>query len=277
LNSLPERLSDEADDADVLVLPGDTPLLEQSTLAALLEQHSTTGASATMLTAMAPDPTGYGRVVRDKHGRVRRVVEQRDATLEEREIDEVNTSVYVFRTSLLGTALRRVTDANDQGEIYLTDVIEILADTGHLVETVQAPDVGWAVGVNDRSQLAVAEAELRRRFNEKLMLSGVTMVDPKSTYIDSGVTVAADVTIHPNTRMQGTTRIASGCEIGPDTTLLDCTVGEGAIVTRADGRMAVIGAGAKVGPYVVLEPGSEIAAGASVGPFFRATDQSPEQ
>ena len=215
LNSLPEELSDEAEEADVLVLPGDTPLLEQSTVAELLRTHTSSGAAATMLTAMAPDPTGYGRVVRDKHGRVRRIVEERDATMAEREIVEVNTSVYAFRSSLLGAALRRVTDSNEQGEIYLTDVVEILADAGHRVETVVAPDVGWAIGVNDRAQLALAEAELRRRINEKWMLAGVTMIDPASTYVDSDVVLATDVCHSPQHSPAGRDDSGRGCRDWP--------------------------------------------------------------
>jgi bifunctional UDP-N-acetylglucosamine pyrophosphorylase / glucosamine-1-phosphate N-acetyltransferase len=269
LNSLPEDLSDETEDADLLVLPGDTPLLERSTVAAMIERHRSTGAAATMLTAIAPDPTGYGRVVRDKNGRLLRVVEDRDASDDERAIDEVNTSVYCFRTSLLGASLRRITDNNDQGELLLTDVIEILADAGHRVESVMAPDVGWAVGVNDRAQLAVAEAELRRRINEKWMLSGVTMIDPLRTYIDSGVRLANDVCIHPNTRLQGSTQVGEGAEIGPDTYLMDCSVEAGAVVSRTDGREASIGSNAHVGPFVVLEPGAEVAPGQTVAPFTR--------
>lgn len=268
LNSLPSEMSDENEDADVLVLPGDTPLLEAETVAELIAKHRSSGAAATLLTVEPLDPTGYGRVLRDKSGRIRRIVEQRDANTEELEIHEVNTSVYCFRTSLLGTALRKITDQNDQGELLLTDVIQILADAGHLIDSVVAPDVSWAVGVNDRVQLAAAEAELRKRINDKWMMSGVTMIDPAHTYVDMDVELGTDVCLHPNTRLQGTTRIASGAEIGPDTQLLDCSVGEGAIVTRTEGKNAVIGDGAKVGPYVVLEPGAEVERGARVGPFM---------
>jgi bifunctional UDP-N-acetylglucosamine pyrophosphorylase / glucosamine-1-phosphate N-acetyltransferase len=269
LNSLPEEMSDENEEADVLVLPGDTPLLEASTVSELIDQHRRSGAAATLLTVAPINPTGYGRVLRDKNGRIRRIVEERNATDEERQIKEVNTSVYCFRTSLLGTALRKITDANEQGELLLTDVVEILAEAGHLVDSVVAPDVSWAVGVNDRVQLAAAEAELRKRINDKWMMSGVTMIDPAHTYVDMDVQLANDVCLHPNTRLQGTTRIGSGAEIGPDCQLLDCVVGEGAVVTRTEGQHAVIGEGAKVGPYVVLEPGSEVAPGTKVGPFVQ--------
>lgn len=268
LSSLPAEVSDETEDADMLVLPGDTPLLDSQTVAALLKQHRETESAATILTVKAPDPTGYGRIVRDKNGRVRKVVEQRDTTPEEAAIDEVNTSVYCFRTSLLGVALRRIDDNNDQGELYLTDAIEILASAGHRIETMVAPDIAWAVGVNDRSQLATAEAELRRRINHKLMLSGVTLVNPEATYIDMDVKVGTDVTIYPGTHLRGTTSIGSGCEIGPDVMLTDCVVGERAAVSRTQGVEATIGDDAQVGPYVVLQSGTEVAPGAKIGPFL---------
>jgi bifunctional UDP-N-acetylglucosamine pyrophosphorylase/glucosamine-1-phosphate N-acetyltransferase len=267
LSALPAEVSDETEDADMLVLPGDTPLLDSKTVAALLKQHRDTNAAATILTVRAPDPTGYGRIVRDKNGRARRVVEERDTTPEEAAIDEVNTSVYCFRTSLLGVALRRIDDRNDQGELYLTDAIGILADAGHRIETMVAPDIAWAVGVNDRSQLAAAEAELRRRINHKWMLAGVTMVNPEDTYLDMDVTLAPDVTLFPGTRLEGATRVGGGSEIGPDVRLTDCSVGERVHIANARGREATIGDGATVGPYVVLESGAEVEANAKVAPF----------
>jgi bifunctional UDP-N-acetylglucosamine pyrophosphorylase/glucosamine-1-phosphate N-acetyltransferase len=267
LSALPANVSDDVEDADMLVLPGDTPLLESSTVAALLQKHRDSGAAATILTVEPPDPTGYGRVVRDKHGRVRSIVEQRDATEAEAAINEVNTSVYCFRTSLLGVALRRITDSNDQGELYLTDVIQILAEAGHLIETMVAPDVAWAVGVNDRSQLATAEAELRRRINEKWMMAGVTMIDPLQTYIDVNVKLAPDVTLAPGVRLQGATSIGTGSEIGPGTHLVDCFVGERVVISGTQGRDASVGDDARVGPYVVLRPGAEVVSGETVAPF----------
>ncbi len=276
LASLPEQLSDEAEESDVLILPGDTPLLRSTTVAELVERHQSSNAAATMLTVEVDDPTGYGRIVRDKNDRVRRIVEEADATEAERLITEINTSVYCFRTGLLGPALRRITDANAQGEFYLTDVIEVLADAGHRVDAVVATDAVQAAGVNDRVQLADVEAQLRQRINSKWMKAGVTMIDPSHTYVDVGVELAEDVTLLPNTRLQGTTAVARGAEIGPDTQLVDCAIGEGAIVKKTDGRQATVGARAQVGPFAVLEPGSEVAAGAIVGPFFRAASEDEE-
>lgn len=266
LNALPAEVGDDAEDADVVILPGDTPLLEAGTVAELVRQHRESGAAASLLTVRAPEPTGYGRIVRDDRGRVRRIVEERDATEEERRIDEVNTSVYCFRTSLLGMALRQVTDGNDQNEFYLTDAVQVLADAGHRVETLVAPDIAWAVGVNDRAQLAAAEAELRRRINDRWMRKGVTMVDPLTTYIDLDVVLDEDVCILPGTRLQGSTVIGRGAEIGPDVHLVDCEVGAGAVVRRTDGVGAAIGEGARVGPFVALQSGDEVAAGAVIGP-----------
>jgi bifunctional UDP-N-acetylglucosamine pyrophosphorylase / glucosamine-1-phosphate N-acetyltransferase len=269
--SLPAQVSDEADNADILILPGDMPLLESDVVTQLVNHHRDSAAAATVLTVTPDDPTGYGRIVRDRNGRVRKIVEQRDADEEQRAINEVNTSVYCFRTSLLGTALRRITTENAQGELYLTDAIEILSEAGHPVETVAAAGVAWAVGVNDRAQLAVAEAELRRRINDRWMRAGVTMVDPANTYIDFDVEIAEDVTINPGTRLRGNTKIATGSEIGPDAELIDCTVGSGVKMLRVQGNLASVGDGAQVGPYCVLEPGSRVEANVKVGPFARVT------
>jgi bifunctional UDP-N-acetylglucosamine pyrophosphorylase/glucosamine-1-phosphate N-acetyltransferase len=264
--------ADELDDADadVLVLPGDTPLLRASTIAALVEAHRATDAACTLLTARMADPTGYGRVVRGRDDRVDRVVEHRDATDAEREIDEVNTSIYCFRASVLGPALRRISPENSQGEYYLTDVIEVLAGAGYRVSAVVADDSADTQGVNDRLQLASAEAELRRRTNEAWMAKGVTMLDPVRTYVDATVSLAPDVTLFPDTILQGRCVIGAGTELGPNTRLVDCIVGDGCVLENTVGRDAEVGAGAHLGPFAVLEPGSSVAAGARPGPFYTA-------
>jgi bifunctional UDP-N-acetylglucosamine pyrophosphorylase/glucosamine-1-phosphate N-acetyltransferase len=262
---------DDDDDGDVLVLPGDTPLLRPSTIAMLVREHRMTEAACTILTATSEDATGYGRVVRGKDDRVVRIVEERDATDEERAITEWNTSIYCFRRSVLAPALRRLTPDNDQGEYYLTDVVEVLHDAGYAVVGLVMPDDAEAQGINDRQQLAHAEAELRRRINAAWMRAGVTMVDPERTYIDNPVRLSPDVTIFPGTLLQGETVVGEGAELGPDTRLVDCTVGSGAIVERTVGRHADVGAGAIVGPYAVLEPGAHIEPGARTGSFYTAT------
>lgn len=259
------------DDADLLVLPGDTPLLRPATIAGLVGHHRRSGAAATMLTARLGDPTGYGRVVRDRSGNVARVVEQRDASEAERAIDEVNTSIYCFRHALLAPALRRIDDDNDQGEYYLTDVIGVLHDAGYLVASLVCDDATEALGVNDRSQLAVAEAQLRRRTNARWLAAGVTMVDPDRTYVDVTVELAPDVTLFPGTILQGRTAVGRGAEVGPDTRLVDTVVGAGAVVANTVGRDAEVGADAVVGPFASLEPGSSIGSGQRTGPFYTAT------
>lgn len=267
---------DDDEDADIVVLPGDTPLLRPPTLAALVRTHRTADAAGTILTARLADPTGYGRVVRGKDGRVRCIVEEADATDEEREIDECNTSVYVFRRSVLAPSLRRLSPENVQGEYYLTDVVGVLHDAGYTVVTMVAADPIEAAGVNDRAQLAAAEAELRDRTNERWMRRGVTMLDPERTYVDASVQIGTDVTLFPGTLLQGATVIAGGAEIGPDTRLVDCVIGEDAVVEQTVGRQAEVGAQARVGPFAVLNPGSRVAPSEVVGPFTVRTDEEEQ-
>jgi bifunctional UDP-N-acetylglucosamine pyrophosphorylase/glucosamine-1-phosphate N-acetyltransferase len=265
---------DDEDDGDVLVLPGDTPLLRPQTIAALVTAHRQSDAAATLLTAVIDDPTGYGRVVRGKDERVARIVEHKDATDDEREINEVCTSIYCFRRGVLAPSLRRLTPDNAQGEYYLTDVIGVLYDAGYNVVSMVAADPMETAGINDRSQLAIAEAELRDRTNDRWMLQGVTMLDPERTYIDATVELGTDVTLFPGTVLQGRTVIESGAEIGPDTRLVDCTVREGAVVEQTVGRLAEIGAGAQVGPFASLAPGSRVAPGIVTGPFFAGESEA---
>jgi bifunctional UDP-N-acetylglucosamine pyrophosphorylase/glucosamine-1-phosphate N-acetyltransferase len=268
LTGLPDDDLDglDADDGDVLVLPGDTPLIRPETLAGLVVEHRVSGAACTLLTARMQGE--YGRVVRDKNGLVRRIVEHRDADEAERAIDEMNTSIYVFRRSLLAPALRRISPDNTQGELYVTDVVAVLAEAGHPVVSLVAPDADETQGVNDRAQLAVAEAELRRRTNEHWMREGVGIVDPGATYVDTTVELAPDVVLFPGTVLQGATVVGAGTEIGPATRLSDTRVGSGAKVNETVATLAEIGDDAVVGPFAVLEPGSRIGSGVRTGPFY---------
>lgn len=261
---------DDLDDGDVIVLPGDTPLLRAETISTLVREHRSSGAACTVLTAESADASGYGRIVRGKDDSIVRIVEERDCTPEERSITEWNTSIYCFRRSLLAPALRRLTPDNSQGEYYLTDVVEVLADAGYAVVPVLAADAGEAQGINDRRQLAIAEAELRRRTNERWLRLGVTFLDPESSYIDATVQLAEDVTIFPGTLLQGETVVGEGAELGPDTHLVDCVIGASAVVRQSVGRQADVGAGAHVGPFAVLEPGSHVSPGARTGAFYTA-------
>ena len=263
LTGLPDDEGD--DDGDVVVLPGDTPLLRPATLAGLVRQHRASGAASTLLTAMLDDPTGYGRVVRGRDDTVARVVEHGDAVGEELDVHEINTSIYCFRRSVLAPSLRRLSPANAQGEYYLTDVIGVLYEAGHNVGSLVVQDLMEVAGVNDRAQLAVAEAELRDRINERWMRRGVTMWDPERTYIDVDAVVEPDVVLLPGVILQGSCVIGSHAEIGPDAHLVDTVVGEGATVASSVCRRSSIGADARVGPFAVLEEGDEVPAGGVVG------------
>ena len=261
-------LPDDPEEGDVLVLPGDAPLLRKGTIDALVAQHRRSDVAATVLTMRASDPTGYGRVVRGKEDRVVRIVEQGDATEDELEINEVNTSIYCFRRSVLAPALRRLEPDNAQGEYYLTDVVGVLSSAGYAVDGLVVDDPLETAGVNDRLQLAVAEAELRRRTNESLLRSGVTMLDPANTFIDTTVRIGQDVTLFPGSLLQGDTVIGDGSEIGPHTRLDDCTIGSNCVIENSTARLATVGNDAYVGPYAVLGPGSEVPANQRTGPFY---------
>ncbi len=269
LTGLDDEIDTDLDGGDVIVLPGDTPLLRPATIAALVAEHRESGAAATILTARVADPHGYGRVVRGRDGRVQQIVEQVDADESQRQIDEINTSIYCFRRSVLAPALRRLSpEGNAQGEYYLTDVVAVLHDAGYPVGSVVADDPGEIAGVNDRAQLAAAEGELRRRTAAGWLARGVTMVDPDRTYIDATVELAADVTLFPGTLLQGRTVVGRGSEIGPDTRLVDCVVGADCVVEQTVGRDAEVGDGATVGPFASLEPGAQVGPGLRTGAFY---------
>ena len=268
LTALPEAYAAGGEDGDLVVLPGDTPLVRPSTLAALVRAHRSSDAAATLLTARLADPTGYGRIVRAKGGDVARIVEHADATVEERAIDEVGTSIYCFRHAVLAPALRRVSPDNAQGEYYLTDAVAVLHEAGYPVAAVEAPDGGEAAGVNDRAQLAAAEAELRGRINERWMRRGVTMTDPGQTYVDAQVVLDEDVTLLPGTVLEGATTVGRGAVVGPSSRLVDCEVGAGARLEQVVATASIVGEDAVVGPFAVLAPGSRLAAGTRTGPLF---------
>jgi bifunctional UDP-N-acetylglucosamine pyrophosphorylase/glucosamine-1-phosphate N-acetyltransferase len=236
---------------DVLVLSGDTPLLTPELLAELVATHRAEGAAATILTATPPDLRLYGRIVRDADGSVLRVVEGTDATPEELEIGEINSSIYAFRSDALWSALERLQPKNVQGELYLTDTIAALVDAGERVAAHIAPDPDETEGVNTRVELAHAAAVLRDRINTQHMLAGVTIVDPAATWIDPSVEIAEDVTINPFTVLRGRTRIGEGAEIHPHTVAVD----------------AVIGPRAIVGPFCYLRPGTRLGEASKAGTY----------
>jgi bifunctional UDP-N-acetylglucosamine pyrophosphorylase/glucosamine-1-phosphate N-acetyltransferase len=250
-----------------LVLPSDAPLVRAETIAKLATRHRLEDAAAAVLTARVPDATGLGRVVRDKDDRVARIVEAADASPEELEIDEVNTSIYCFRRNLLAPALRRLSPENAQGEYYLTDAVSVLREAGHKVIALSAEDPGEAIMVNDRAQLADAEAELRSRINRRWMREGVTMVDPDRTYVDATVELEPDVRILPGTILEGRTSIGAGSVVGPDCHLVDAIVGERVRMSKAVVLDAEVGDDCNVGPFAYLRPGTRLAAGAKVGTY----------
>lgn len=255
------------DDSTVVVLPGDTPLLRAETLDDLVAAHVANGHAATVLTSMMDDPTGYGRVIRAADGNVGAIVEQRDAGPEALAVNEINTSIYAFRRDLLGPALRHLSPDNAQGEYYLTDVIGSLAGMGHRVGAVSAPP-GETQGVNDRWQLALAERELRARTNRYWLLNGVTMLDPRQTFIDVTVELGRDVTLYPGTMLHGSTVVDNGCNLGPDSRLIDCRVGQRVAIQYSVAEGVVFGNGAKVGPYAALSRGAVVEADEVTGPFY---------
>jgi bifunctional UDP-N-acetylglucosamine pyrophosphorylase / glucosamine-1-phosphate N-acetyltransferase len=253
-------------DGTVLVLPGDAPLLRTETLRRLVEQHRSSGAVATLLTAVLPDPTGYGRVLRRLSGEVDAIVEHRDATEEQRAVAEINTSVYAFESGPLRDALSRLSAANAQGEEYLTDVIAAFVDKGLPVGALTAAAVETA-GVNDRVQLAAAARAYNDRLLADWMRAGVTVLDPAATWVDADVELAPDVTLRPGVQLHGRTRVETGAEIGPDCTLTDTVVRAGARVIRAVCVGAEVGPGASVGPFAYLRPGATLGPAAKVGTY----------
>ncbi|MGY1849368.1 MULTISPECIES: bifunctional UDP-N-acetylglucosamine diphosphorylase/glucosamine-1-phosphate N-acetyltransferase GlmU [unclassified Blastococcus] len=251
----------------VLLVNGDAPLLRAATVARLVDEHLRAGNVLTVLTAEVADPTGLGRIVRDADGRVRAIVEQRDATPEQRAIREINAGVYVGDAAVLRSSLGRIDAGNDQGELYVTDVLGLLVGDGAPVGGVRAEDPDDVLGCNDRVELAARRRTLNDRVLAELMRSGVTVVDPLTTWVDVTVTVGRDAVLEPGTHLQGVTSVGDAAHVGPDTTLVDTEVGEGATVVRAHAVGARIGPRVSVGPFAYLRPGTDLAAGAKVGTF----------
>ena len=251
----------------VVVVPGDAPLLTGPTLAALVAEHERTGAATTLLTALVDDPTGYGRVVRDGTGRVRAVTEHKDADEATRLVREVATSVYAFTAGPLRDALGRLSTDNAQGEEYLTDVVGLHAGDGLGLHAVVATDSGETAGVNDRVQLSRAARALRDRIVRDHLVAGVAVLDPETTWVDADVVLEPDAVLLPGVQLHAGTIVRRGAVVGPDCTLTACEVGEGASVVRSHAEGAVVGAGATVGPYSYLRPGTRLGAGAKVGAY----------
>jgi bifunctional UDP-N-acetylglucosamine pyrophosphorylase/glucosamine-1-phosphate N-acetyltransferase len=250
-----------------LILAGDTPMLTSDSLSQLLAAHHAGGFTASVLTAEHPDPTGYGRIIRGDDKSLVRIVEECDADDLQREIIEVNSGVYAFDAAKLSAAIGKLKADNSQGELYLTDVIEILRSDGGTIAPVLIDDFIEILGVNDRVQLAESAALLRDRINEDLMREGVTIVDPLSTWVDATATVESDVILMPGTAITGKTTVATGAVIGPRTTLHDCTVARGARVLESQCTDSIIGESVNVGPYTFLRPGTKLLKGSKAGAY----------
>lgn len=251
----------------VVVLSADVPLLDAATVHHLVQTHRDAGNSLTLLSAILDNPTGNGRILRDTDGAFHGIVEQKDGTPAQLEVREVNAGVYVFDVPALRTVLASIGTDNAQQEMYLTDAAAGIQSAGGSIAAVPVTDHWLVAGINDRVQLGAAALELNGRIVRGWQLAGVTVTDPATTWIDVTATLAADVEILPGTQIKGATVIESGATIGPDTTLVDCEVGEGATVKRTDATLAVIGAGASVGPFAYLRPGTLLGAGGKIGTF----------
>jgi bifunctional UDP-N-acetylglucosamine pyrophosphorylase/glucosamine-1-phosphate N-acetyltransferase len=250
-----------------LVVCGDTPLITSETMEALIRQHEQENAKATLLTAKAEDPTGYGRVLRNAEGTVEKVVEHKDAAEEERAVKEINTGTYCFDNQTLFKALKRVNNNNAQGEYYLPDVIEIIKNDGETVAAYQTPEFDETIGVNDRVALSEAERIMKERINRHHMKNGVTIIDPSQTYIGPVVEIAQDTVLKPGTVLSGSTRIGEACTIGPNTEITDSTIGNRSTIRQSVVSESVIGNDAAVGPFAHIRPQSELGNEIKIGNF----------
>ncbi|RKQ33027.1 bifunctional UDP-N-acetylglucosamine diphosphorylase/glucosamine-1-phosphate N-acetyltransferase GlmU [Oceanobacillus halophilus] len=258
-------LSDK--DGTTIVVCGDTPLITNTTFEALFEHHEKEGASATILTAKADDPAGYGRVIRNAENEVERIVEHKDANDAELQVSEINTGTYCFDNQALFAALKEVSNDNAQGEYYLPDVIEILRGKEEKVSAFMTEHFEETLGVNDRVALAKAEKIMKKRINEKHMRNGVSIIDPDNTYIQSNVTIESDVVIHPGSVLKGSTIIKEDAEIGPNTEITNCQVGEGTVIKHSVASDSNIGQHVNIGPFAHIRPESVVGNGAKVGNF----------
>lgn len=251
----------------VVVTYGDVPLLRSETLKELIAVHELDGNAVTVLTTNIADPGAYGRIVRNAAGEVTAIVEAKDATDEQLAITEINSGIYAFDAAVLRDSLKQVTTDNSQGEKYITDVLEIARNAGHRTSALAIEDRWEVEGANDRVQLAQLGRKLNDRLLEMHMRNGVTIVDPATTWVDVTVTIENDVTVLPGVQLQGTTSIATGSTVGPDSTLKNITIGAGVIIERTHGSESMIDAGATVGPFAYLRPGTHLHEDGKIGTF----------
>lgn len=250
-----------------VVICGDTPLVRSETVEAMIALHTARGAAATILTAKLENPTGYGRIIRGSDNGVLRIVEHKDCSAEELAVQEINTGTYCFDNRKLFQALDQVTNQNNQGEYYLTDVIGILQRDGNAIAAYLVEDPAEAIGVNDRIALGEAERFMRLRINAQHQTNGVTLIDAGQTYIDSDVTIGADTVIYPGTILRGQTIIGEDCVIGPATELSNSNIGSGSTLRQTVADNAEVGEGCSVGPYAFLRPGTKLGNNVKIGDF----------
>lgn len=250
----------------VMIVCGDTPLLQASTLKGLLNKHINTNAQVTILTADIANPQGYGRIIRENN-QVKAVVEEKDATNEEKVVTEINTGSYCFNSQFLQDYLGKLTNNNAQGEYYLTDLIKLAKDANLKVEAFLLEDIRESLGINNRIQLAEAEKILKARVLEKLMLAGVTIVDPQSTYIEDTVEIGPDTIIYPGTILEGRTLVGEDCLIGPGVRMVDSVIGNNCKVQNAVLLESTAKNNCKIGPFAYLRPGAILEDNVKVGDF----------
>lgn len=254
-------------DGQLVVMCADTPLIQSKTIKNLLKYHIKNKNSATVLSGIIKNPFGYGRIVRDTNGKVSCIVEEKSATEQEKQIKEINSGIYCFDLKVLWQSLDKVDNKNNKKEYYLTDVIKILNKQGYKTDAVALVDEEEILGVNDRKQLSIAEKILRSRKNDELMASGVTIVDPKTTYIDSDVIIGQDSIIKPNTFIEGKTKIGNNCVIGPNTTVIDSVIDENVFITYSYVKESEINKDVIIGPFAHLRPKSILKEKSKVGNF----------
>ncbi|MBT2735292.1 bifunctional UDP-N-acetylglucosamine diphosphorylase/glucosamine-1-phosphate N-acetyltransferase GlmU [Bacillus sp. ISL-7] len=250
-----------------IVVCGDTPLIKAETMESLFKHHEELAAKATILTARIEDPTGYGRIIRNKKGLVEKIVEHKDASEEERKINEINTGTYCFDNLALFEALKNVSNENVQGEYYLPDVIEILKNQGEVVTAFQTDEFEETLGVNDRVALAEAERIMRGRTNAAHMRNGVTIIDPANTYIETEVEIGQDTVIYPGTMIKGKTVIGAECQIGPNSEIVSCEIGAETVIRQSVAHNSSIGAQVNIGPFAHIRPESAIQDEVKIGNF----------
>lgn len=250
-----------------IVICGDTPLITKETLEKLFEVHVEKGAAATLLSAILPNPSGYGRIVRDASGAVLGIVEHKDCNSEQLSIQEINAGTYCFDNQKLFAALKQVTNSNAQGEYYLTDVISILQQAGETIAAHVLQDPNEATGVNDRAALSEVEQVMRARINRKHMMNGVTFIDSNASYIGVDVEIGSDSVIHPGTVLCGRTVVGQDCEIGPSAHITDCSIDDGVSIRYSTLVESKVGRSSSIGPYAYLRPGTEVGQDVKVGDF----------